>query len=134
MEEFLKKREEELQFDMKHSREVPDFSKNSAPVKLTTAAVYRESHQLRLKEEQEQKKLKDFEMNLRDEREYERWKREMGEKEQIEEMERVQKKKIEMEMAREEAMEAQKRKEKENKMVVEVMKGESEIRLIELEE
>jgi hypothetical protein len=62
--------------------------------------------------------LKDFEMNLRDEKEYERWKREMDEKAEIERLEHIQKKKIEMELAREEAIEAQKRKEKENKLLV----------------
>lgn len=50
--------------------------------------------------------MKDFEMNLRDEKEYERWKREMAEKEEIERIEHFQKKKIEMELAREEAIEA----------------------------
>jgi hypothetical protein len=50
--------------------------------------------------------MKDFEMNLRDEKEYERWKTEMNEKEEIERMEHIQKKKIEMELAREEAMQA----------------------------
>lgn len=58
--------------------------------------------------------MKDFEMNLRDEKEFERWKRETDQKEEIERLEHFQKKKIEMELAREEAMEAQKRKEKEN--------------------
>ena len=51
-------------------------------------------------------------MNLRDEKEYERWRKEMQEKEEIERLEYFQKKKIEMELAREEAIEAQKRKEK----------------------
>jgi protein associated with RNAse G/E len=60
------------------------------------------------------KVLKDYEMNLRDEKEYERWKREMDEKHEIERLEHFQKKKIEMELAREEAIQAQKRKEKEN--------------------
>ena len=64
------------------------------------------------------KVLKDFEMNLRDEKEYERWKTEMNEKEEIERIEHIQKKKIEMELAREEAIQAQKRKEKENKVLV----------------
>lgn len=50
--------------------------------------------------------MKDFEMNLRDEKEYERWRKEMQEKEEIERLEHFQKKKIEMELAREEAIEA----------------------------
>lgn len=78
--------------------------------------------------------MKDFEMNLRDEKEYERWKREMAEKEEIERLEYFQKKKIEMELAREEAMEAQKRKEKENKLLVMKIKEEKEIKFIERDE
>lgn len=33
--------------------------------------------------------MKDFEMNLRDEKEYERWKTEMNEKEEIERLEHI---------------------------------------------
>lgn len=53
-------------------------------VKLTTAAVLREGHHLKKREEQEHKILKDYEMNLRDEKDFERWKKEMDEKEEIE--------------------------------------------------
>lgn len=74
---------------MRHAREVPDFNKKEAPVKLTSAAVLREGHQLKKKEEQEQKILKDYEMNLRDEKEFERWKREMDEKADIERLEYI---------------------------------------------
>lgn len=42
--EVIKKREDELKFQMKHTREVPDFSKVEAPVKLTTAAILKEGH------------------------------------------------------------------------------------------
>jgi hypothetical protein len=35
------------------------------------------------------KKIKDFEMNLRDEKEYERWRKEMVEKEEIERLEHI---------------------------------------------
>jgi len=65
-------------------------------------------------------------MNLRDEKEYERWRREVEQKEEIERLEHYQKKKIEMELAREEAIEAQKRKERENKLLVAKIKDESE--------
>lgn len=89
---------------MKHAREMPDFEKKEAVIKLNSAAVMREGYQLKKQEEQEKKILKDFEMNLRDEKEYERWKQEMYEKEEIERIEHIQKKKIEMELAREEAI------------------------------
>ena len=91
---------------MKYAREVPDFSKLEAPVKLTSAAVLREGHLLKIKAEQDAKVLKDFEINMRDAGEFDRWRREMEEKEDIERLEHIQKKKIEMEMAREAAMEA----------------------------
>jgi hypothetical protein len=57
---------------------MPDFERREAAVKLNQAAVLREGHQLKRQEEQEQKILKDFEMNLRDEKEFERWQREMA--------------------------------------------------------
>ena len=45
-------------------------------------------------------------MSLRDEREFERWRAEMNEKDEVERLEHIQKKKIEMELAREEAIQA----------------------------
>jgi hypothetical protein len=102
----LKKKEEELKFQMKHSREVPDFSKVEAPVKLTSAAVLREGHALKIKAEQDAKIMKDLEINMRDASEFDRWRREMEEKEEVERLEHILKKKIEMELAREAAMDA----------------------------
>ena len=58
-------------------------------MKLNTAAVVREGHLLKKKEEQELKKLKEYEMSLRDEREFERWKREMNEKDEVERLEHI---------------------------------------------
>jgi len=87
--EVLKKRHEELKFDAKHAREIPDFTKVEAPVKLTSAAVLREGHLLKIKEAQEAKILKDFEVNMRDASEFDRWKREMEEKEDIERLEHI---------------------------------------------
>ena len=43
---------------------------------------------------------------MRDASEFDRWRSEMGEKEEIERLEHILKKKIEMELARESAMEA----------------------------
>ena len=43
-------------------------------------------------------------MGLKDASEFNRWKSEMNEKDEIERLEHIQKKKIEMEMAREEAI------------------------------
>jgi hypothetical protein len=45
--EYTKQKEEELKFDMKHHRKMPDFDKHEAVVKLTSAAIHREGHQLK---------------------------------------------------------------------------------------
>jgi hypothetical protein len=68
---------------------MPDFDKKEAVVKLNSAAVIREGYLLKKKEEQEEKVLKDYEMNLRDEKEFERWRREMEEKEEVERLEHI---------------------------------------------
>lgn len=68
---------------MKHAREMPDFDKKDAPVKLNAAAVVREGFLLKKKEEEELKVMKEYEVNLRDEKEFERWRREMEEKDDV---------------------------------------------------
>ncbi len=83
---------------------MPDFDKKEAPVKLNSAAVMREGYLLKKKEEEELKVMKDYEVNLRDEKEFERWKREMDSKDEVERIEHISKMKIEMELAREEAI------------------------------
>lgn len=74
---------------MNHAREMPDFSAHEAPVKLNSAAVMREGHLLKKKEEEERKILRDYELNLRDEKEFERWQKEMAEKEDVERLEYI---------------------------------------------
>jgi hypothetical protein len=119
---------------MKYSREIPDFSKVEAPVKLTSAAVLREGHALKLKAAEEAKVLKDFELNMRDGAEFERWRREMDEKEEVERLEHIARKKIEMELAREAAMEAQRHKERENQLLVARIKEDLEGKFAEKDE
>ena len=132
IEEVKEKYKEEekkiLQFDKKHAREIPDFNKNQVEIKPNAAAIIREGHLLTKKKAEEEQILKDFEMNMRDASEFERWSKEMGEKEEVERLEHMQKKKIEMELARAEAIEARKHKYKENKFNAAKMKVEAEIR------
>lgn len=45
-------REGELKFNMKHTKEMPDFEKVEAVVKLNSAAVLREAHHLKKQEEE----------------------------------------------------------------------------------
>ena len=72
-------------------------------------------------------------MGLKDASEFNRWKAEMGEKDEIERLEHIQKKKIEMEMAREEAIAARERKEKENHHLVNKMRNQMDIMMDERE-
>ena len=117
-----------LKFDMKYAKQMPDFDNIEAPVKINTAAIMREGHLLKKKQDIEGKILKDFEMNMRDGSEFNRWFSEMNEKDEIERLEHMQKKKIEMELARNEAIEAKEHKLKENKYNASKMKVESQIR------
>lgn len=61
-------------------------------------------------------------MNLRDASEYDRWRREMEEQDNIKRLEHIQKQKIEMELAREEAINAKQHKLKENQLLVAQMR------------
>lgn len=57
---------------------MPDFEKKPANVKLNAAAIRRDGHLLKKKEEEEAKVLNDLEWNQRDESEFNRWKEEMN--------------------------------------------------------
>ena len=50
-EKVLKEYDDQLQFNMKHARPLPDFEKIEAPIKLNAAAVLREGLALKKKEE-----------------------------------------------------------------------------------
>ncbi len=127
-------RQAELQFNKKHARKMPDFDKKEAVVKLNTAAVLREGHHLKKEEKKQAKILKDYEMNLRDDTEFNRLRFELEEKDEIEHLEHIQKMKIEMELAREEAILAQQKKLDNNKVLVTKMKIEAEVRQQERED
>ncbi|CAI2385508.1 unnamed protein product [Moneuplotes crassus] len=127
-EKFQEEDNKKYQFDKKHARKLPDFNKNEPEIKPTAAAILREGHQLTKKRQEEEKILKDFEMNMRDASEFDRWSKEMAEKEEVERLEHMQKKKIEMELARHEAIEVKKQKHKENQFNAAKMKVEADMR------
>lgn len=70
------------------------------------AAILREEKKLRQKIEDEEKRMRELEVNLRDDTEYQNWQKDMKDKDRYEELENQQRKKIEMELAREAAMKA----------------------------
>ena len=112
---------------------MPDFEKKEANVKLNVAALKREKYLIDKEEEEYKTKIAEMAMGLKDASEFNRWKREMDEADEVARLEHISKKKIEMELAREEAILAQERKEAENKAVVQKMKVDMDMRMDERE-
>ncbi|EGR27662.1 hypothetical protein IMG5_191650 [Ichthyophthirius multifiliis] len=121
--EVEEKLNQELQFEKKNYRPPPTF-KEPVEIKHNIAAILREDAKIKSVQEQEAKRLKDLEWNMRDSAEFENWKKEMKYKEQIEILEQQQRTKIEMELAREGAMKAFNEKIEKNKLQVLDMKDE----------
>merc|ERR1712039_961045 len=77
-----------------------------AVVKQNVAAVLREDALLRQKQAREAEILKNYEQELHDASEYNRWQDKMGQKDHEEEEKRVRQRMVEMQLAREGAIEA----------------------------
>ena len=116
-----------LQFNKKYHEPPLSFKEIEAEVKVNAAAILREEYLLQKKAIEEEKKLKSYEVDLHNSGEFDRWQKEMKEKDKIERQEEMQKRKLEMQMAREEAIESCKQKLKENQVLVEKVKVESDI-------
>lgn len=87
---------------------MPDFESKPASVKINVAAMKREGYLLEKQEAIENKKIAEMALGLKDASEFNRWKSEMDQKDNVERIEHIQKKKIEMEMSRDQAILAQK--------------------------
>ena len=103
--EIEAKRAAEMQDRPKITKTRPKEDPN-AEVKLTMAAIIKEEAIIKRKGEAEAKKMKDFEMNMRDSKEFEDWKKTQNDILDRERTEHMQRKKIEMEISREAAMRA----------------------------
>ena len=107
--------QKDINFDGPKPLKMPDFEKKEANVKLNVAALKREKYLIDKEEIEQETKLAEMAMGLKDASEFNRWKREMDAADEVARLEHIAKKKIEMELAREEAIKAQERKEEENK-------------------
>ena len=123
----------ELKFEGIKPRKMPNFEKAEADVKLNVAALKREKHLIDKEEREAMARLDEMAMGLKDASEFNRWKQEMNEKDEIERLEHIQKKKIEMELAREEAILAMERKVQENHSLVNKMRAEMDVMMEERE-
>ena len=79
----------ELKFDGVKPRAMPDFDAKEANVKLNVAAMKREKALIDREEAEMERKLKEMAMGLKDASEFNRWKSEMGEKDEIERLEHI---------------------------------------------
>ena len=116
---------------------LPKFEDKTAPVRLNAAAVMREEARLKKQEEDEKKRIANFMIDMRDDREFDSWQKAMRAKDELDKIEKLQARKIEMELAREEAIEALQQKYMENKLLAakikESNKNEMEDKQVELE-
>ena len=112
---------------------MPNFEAKEANVKLNVAAMKREKALIDREEEEMEKRVREMAMGLKDASEFNRWKTEMNEKDEIERLEHIQRKKIEMELAREQAILAREMNEQENRHLVNKMRIESDKRNDEIE-
>lgn len=109
--EVEKNFQNKLKFEGNRARPMPNFDKKEANVKLNVAALKREKYLIDKEEIEQETRLAEMAMGLKDASEFNRWKREMDEADEVARLEHIAKKKIEMELAREEAILAQERKE-----------------------
>ena len=73
-----------LKFQGIKARNMPDFQKKEAAVKLNVAALKREKYLIDREDVEEQKKIDEMAMGLKDASDFNRWKREMDQKDDIE--------------------------------------------------
>lgn len=134
-EEIEKQREDVLDFDRKKKEHqiVPpkDFSKLPAEIRYNEAAIIREEFLIKKKKKQETDEINKIIIEKKDSTEYDRWRREMEEKDKITRLEEINLRKIELELAREEALDAYNKRLLHNKKLVLEHKKEEIVRIKE---
>ena len=79
----------ELHFEGNKPRPMPNFDKNEANIKLNVAALKREKHLIDKEEREAAARVAEMAMGLKDASEFNRWKSEMNEKDEIERLEHI---------------------------------------------
>ena len=132
-EEIEKRIESELKFNQKYVNKPIDYSSFSADVKYNEAAIYREEFLIKQKLKKEEEDIEKIIIEKKDAKEFERWKREMIEKDDIIKQEEILKRKMLNEMSKEVAVNHQHLKIKENQMKVKIHKEIEDIKFKEKE-
>ncbi len=131
--EITEKRDNELQFNKKYHIPLKDFSQVPANVKYNETAILREEYLINKKKKQEEEELNKIIVEKKDAKEFERWRREMEERDDLLRMEEINRRKLELDLNRQIAteyfnqrilqnkLEVQKHKEEESKKMQEKM-------------
>jgi len=119
----------ELKFDgiAKPRRPPTAPTKESAPIKLNTAAILREDAMYRKKQEEEAAMITRYESELRDASEFEAWQRRMTQADEEERLKEINRRRIEMALTAEQAIEARKRKVRENHVAATMQHAEAAV-------
>ena len=128
------KRQQELQFDMKYHQPLKDFTKITANVKYNETAILREEHLIKKKQKEEEAELLKILVEKKDGTEFERWKREMEERDNLLRDEEIARRKLELDLNREVATEYFHQRILENKLKVAKHKEEESIKMAEKQE
>jgi hypothetical protein len=99
----------------------PRHPAGHGPVRLNAAAVLREDALFAKKQDKEVAAIKEFELNLRDAREFLEWQRGVRERDEVERLAAVERRRLEMALSSEAAREAREGKREENAVVVKEM-------------
>lgn len=126
-----KKIESELQFNNRYTNPPKDFSTKQANVKYNETAILREEYLIQKKKRQEEEELQKILIEKKDHKEYDRWKREMEERDNILKMQEIQKRKLELELNREVAVDYYNQRIMQNKLMVAKHKEEEQIKINE---
>jgi len=107
---------QEVQFNKKYCGPIKDFSKTPTEIKYNEAAILRENLILLKKKKEEEEKLNRIIIEKKDTKEFEIWKKEMEENDNIKRMEEISKRKILNELSKENTQDIKSKKIAENKL------------------
>jgi len=107
---------QELQFNKKYCGPIKDFSKIPAEIKYNETAILRENLTLQKKKKEEEEALNKIIIEKKDTKDFDIWKKEMEEKDNLKRLEEIAKRKIMSDLSKENYIDIKNKKIVENKL------------------
>jgi len=126
-----KKIESELQFNNKYTSQAIDFNNKPANLKYNETAILREEYMIQKKKKLEEEELQKILIEKNNKNDYEKWRKEMEERDEILRLEEIQKRKLELELNREIAVDYYNQRILQNKLMVAKHREEEQTKLNE---